>query len=204
MRHNLAVFALGIIMSAGLPSTAADYQIKTVKVLPIESYPARMTIGAVTVAADPYPTDEKSFTAFSVKDINSKGYFPVHIIIQNLSPDELSVRTRDIMLLLPGGEELYTTPATLVAVNVVGGKATSTKSGSPLLDFTGKELTNMAVEPGVVANGFLFFFAQGVKKNLFNGATLRIPRIQDETTQKDLGPFIIPLDPALPATATKK
>jgi len=191
-------------MGVGAPLTAADYQVKPVKVLPIESYPARVMAGGVTVAADPYPTDEKSFTAFDVKDMNSKGYFPVHIIIQNASQNALSLRTRDIVLVLPGGQVLYTTPATIVVQDIIGGKGTSTRSGSPLLDFTGKELTNMVVDPGAVANGFVFFFAQGVKKNLFNGSTLRIPRIEDETTRKDLGPFNIPLDPALAAIASKK
>ena len=33
-------------------ATGAEYIFKPVKVLPIESYPARMTLGQVTVAAD--------------------------------------------------------------------------------------------------------------------------------------------------------
>ncbi len=195
-----------MILGVMLPAMGADYQIKTVKVLPIESYPARATIEGVTVAADPYPTDEKSSTAFDVKEMNSKGYFPVHVIIMNSTSHALSVRTRNIVLVLAGGQELYTTPATLVVQDVAKkGGATSMKAGSALLDFTAKELTNMAVEPGAVANGFVFFFyGQGVKKILIAGATLRIPKIEDETTQKDLGPFNIPLDPALPATAVRK
>ena len=82
--------------------------------------------------------------------------------------------------------------------------STSTKSGSPLLDFTSKELTNLSIEPGTVVNGFVFFYTPEPKKNLFAGSKLHIPSIRDETAQKDLGPFDVSLDPALPAAEIRK
>jgi hypothetical protein len=192
-------------------SMAADYQVKTVKVLPIESYPAQATIGAVTIAADPYPTDERSYSAFDIKNLNSRGYFPIHVIIKNASPDFLTLRTRNVVLITATGQQLYTTPATIVVEDVVGAglagriplvkkgrdHSTSTKTGSPLSDFTGKELTNRLVDPGTVSDGFLFFFNQEPKKNIFLGSTLYIPKLEEESTKKSLGPFTIPLDPAL-------
>ena len=185
-----------------MPLSGGDYQARTVTVQPVDSYPARVTIEQVTVAVDPYATDEKSHTAFDVKDLNSKGYFAVHVIIRNASGNPLALRTRNIVLVSPKGQEYYTTPATLVVQDVVG--STSTKSGSPLLDFTSKELTNLSIEPGAVVNGFVFFYTTEPKKNLFAGSKLRIPAIRDETAQKDLGPFDISLDPALPAAQARK
>jgi len=91
-----------------------DYQVKTVKVLPIESYPARATVQGITIAADPYPTDEKSFTAFDVKDLNTRGYYPVHVIIKNSTENFLSLKTRNVVLVTATGQELYTTSATVV------------------------------------------------------------------------------------------
>jgi len=189
---------------------AADYEVKTVKVLPIESYPARATLGEVTIAADPYDTNEKSFSAFDVKNLNSRGYFPLHVIIKNSSRDFLTIPTRNIILIIASGQHLYTTPATVVVGDVIKAsliskfpkmkshdQSTSTKAGSPLSDFTGKELTNRLVDPGSTSDGFLFFFTPDPEKNLFSGSTLYIPKLEEEGTHKALGPFSIPLDPAL-------
>ncbi len=190
--------------------SAFDYQVKTVKVLPIESYPAQVTLGGVTIAADPYSTDDKSFSAFDVKNLNSRGYFPLHVIIRNASSDFLTIHTRNVVLITASGQQLYTTPATVIVDDVFKASlvsklpkmkshdlSTSTKPGSPLSDFTGKELTNRFLDPGKVADGFLFFFTPEPKKNIFEGSTLFIPKIEEEGTRKILGPFSIPLDPAL-------
>lgn len=190
----------------------ADYQIKTVKVLPIESYPARITLGGVTIAADPYGTDERCFTVFDVKDLNSRGYFLVHVIIQNSSPNYVSIRTQNIVLITRSEQQLYTTPATIVVQDVIKGSllsklpkmksrdpTTSTKAGSPLVDFTSKELTNRQIEPGTVSDGFVFFFIAKPKKDSFTGSVISIPQVIEEGTRKALGPFNIPLDKTAPA-----
>ncbi len=208
------ILALGCLLLAAF-SLAGDYVIKTVPVLPIDSYPARVTIGAITIAADPYATDERSYTAFDVKDLNSRGYFPLHVIIQNSSPNYVTIRVRNITLKTGGGQQFYTTSATLVVQDVIKAgfvsrlpkmkshdQTTSTKTGSPLLDFTGKELTNRQIEPGTVSDGFLFFYTDEPKKNLFAGGTLVIPDLTDEVLRKGVGPFSIPLDPAF-ASAKK-
>jgi hypothetical protein len=199
---------LGILLGGTL-LFAADYQIKAVKVLPIESYPARISLGGVTIAADPYSTDEKSFSAFDVRDLNSRGYFPIHIVIKNDSELLLTIRTREITLITASGQQLYTTPATVVVEDVIKAglrkkfplikshdKSISTKSGSPLSDFTGKEITNKLIDPGTVCDGFLFFFTPTPKKNLFRDSSLIIPKIEDEGARKTLGPFSIHLSHA--------
>ena len=179
----------------------ADYQIRTVAVLPIDSYPAKVTLGGVTIAVDPFSTDEKSFTAFDVKDMNSRGYFPLHVVIRNASRDYLSLKTRNIMLLTESGRQLYTTPATIVVEDVVkegaafeipktkksNNGATPANTGSPLADFTGKELINRILEPDSISDGFLFFFTDQAKQNLFAGSKLVIPELLNEGTQKLLG-----------------
>lgn len=189
---------------------ASDYRIKTVKVLPIESYAARAEMDGVTIAADPYSTNRKSYSAFDVKGLNSRGYFPIHVIIQNSSQVYLTIRTRNVTLITASGQPLYTTPATVVVEDVVKAglvnklptmtspdQSSSVKSGSPLSDFTSKELTNRLIDPGTVSNGFLFFFTPDPKINIFAGSTLYIPKLEEEGTRKALGPFSIPLDPAL-------
>jgi hypothetical protein len=197
------------ILLAEIFLLAADYQVKTVKVLPIESYPARISQGSVTIAADPYSTDEKSFSAFDIRDLNSRGYFPIHIILKNDSQMLLTIRTRDITLITASGQQLYTTPATIVVEDVLKSglrkkfplikshdKSISAKTGSPLSDFTAKEITNKIIDPGAVADGFLFFFTPTPKRNPLKEGTLIIPKLEDEGTHKTLGPFSIPLSPS--------
>jgi hypothetical protein len=196
-------------MFAGFAAFAADYEVKAVKLLPLESYPAQTTVGSVTIVADPYSTDEKSFTAFDVKKLNTRGYFPLHVIIQNASSAFLIVRTRNIVLVTESGQHLYTTPSSMVVEDLFKGNSAdkfSTKSrdaselgkaGSPLSDFTDKDLTNKLIEPGKITSGFLFFVAADKKKNPFMGSTLYIPKIEEEGTRKSTGPFLIPLAPAL-------
>jgi hypothetical protein len=206
MKSPISIFW---ILLGGILLLAADYQAKTVKILPIDSYPARISMGGVTIAADPYSTDEKSFSAFDIRDLNSRGYFPIHIIIKNDSQMLLTIRTREITLITAAGQQLYTTPAAIVLEDVIKSglhkkfplikshdKSNSTKVGSPLLDFTSKDITNKSIDPGSVSDGFLFFFTPTPKKNLFKGSTLLIPKIEDDGVRKTLGPFSIPLSPA--------
>jgi hypothetical protein len=199
---------IGIALWLALGSvvlTASDYQIKTVNVLPIESYPARKELAGVTVAADPYPTDEKSFTAFDVKRLNSRGYFPVHVIIKNDTSKFMSIQTRNVVLVTSSGQKLYTTSATLVVDDVIKSglvlkapkKSKLKNSGSPLTDFTNKELANRTIDPATVSDGFLFFFfAPNLQSNPFVGSSLYIPQIVEEGTRNQVGPFLIPLDPS--------
>lgn len=188
---------------------ASDYIPKKVEVLPVESYPARASVKDITIAADPYPDNEKSATAFDCTDLNSRGFFPVHLIIRNNSPYYLKVRTQNIQLETRLGERLYSTPATIVVEEVVGKKFSDSFSGlkdgdtlsdsiaSPLSDFTSKALTNGLINPGMTRDGFLFFYTEKNKRSIFMGSTLIIPALREEGTNKVFGPFTIPLDPAL-------
>jgi hypothetical protein len=206
---KISAFVTGIVLGA-MVLLASDYQVKAVKVLPVESYPAKTEMGGVTIAVDPYPDNKKSYSAFDVKDLNSHGYYPVHVIIRNASQSYFNIRTRNVMLITSAGQQLYTTPATVVVEDVIKAglvsklpkmrshdQSTSMRVGSPLSDFTGKELTNRLVDPGSVSDGFLFFFTPSPKDGFFAGSTLYIPKLEEEGTRKPLGPFSIPLDPAL-------
>jgi len=205
MKTVLRLFLLLLFVQAPL---AADYRIRIVKVKPIESYPAQTSVDGITVAANPYSTDAESATAFDVKNLNSRGYFPVHVIIKNETSSYLRVSTRNVLLFTPGGEQLYSTPAAIVVDNVIKSGLTrkeptksdvpeDLKNGSPLMDFTSKELVTASVNPGDVVDGFLFFFTENRKKNLFAGSSLYIPRLEEEGTKKPFGPFTILLDQAL-------
>ena len=205
MKTAIRVIILLVAVQA-LP--AADYKIKIVEVLPIESYPAQATVGGITVAANPYSTDAESAAAFDVKKLNSRGFFPVHVIIKNETSSYLTIRTRNVLLFTPNGEQLYSTPAAIVVDNLSRAGLTkkepsksdepeATQKVSPLVDFTSKELVAASIDPGAVVDGFLFFFTEKPKKNIFVGSSLYIPRLEEEGTKKPFGPFTIRLDQAL-------
>ena len=206
---KISMSILWIVLFTASPF-ALDYRIKDIKLLPVESYPAKTTIDGVTIAADPYDSNEKSALAFDTKKLNTEGYFPLHVIIKNNSEAFLKIRTLNITLITESGQQLYTTPATIVVDDIFGGGfssriplvgssdlATSNKTGSPLWDFTNKELTNRFLDPGTVTSGFLFFYAEDPKQNLFSGSTLYIPKLDEESSSNTVGPFFIPLNPAL-------
>jgi hypothetical protein len=205
MRTAIRVFFLLLFVQA---PQAADYKIKIVEVRPIESYPAQASAGGVIIAANPYSTDAQSATAFDIKNLNSRGYFPVHVIIKNETSSYLTIRTRNVLLFTPDGEQLYSTPAAIVVDNLSRAGLTkkepaksdapeASKQVSPLTDFTSKELVAASIDPGEVVDGFLFFFTEKRKINLFAGSSLYIPRVEEEGTKKPFGPFTIRFDSAL-------
>ena len=206
MKNTIRVFLL-LLFIAHAPLMGND-KIKTVEVKNIESYPAQVSVDGVTIAVDPYYTDAKSATAFDVKNLNSRGFFPVHIIVKNETSYYLTIRTRNVLLFTPEGEQLYSTPAAIVVDNLSRAGITRrepTKSGdtdssqkvSPLMDFTGKELVAASIDPGAVVDGFLFFYTDKRKNNILAGSSLYIPRVDEEGTKKPFGPFTIRLDEAL-------
>lgn len=194
MRAPVAfVLALAAAITTGF---ASDYVVKEVKLLGIDSYPARVTVGNITIAADPYATDEKSYTAFDYKNLNTHGYHPVHLIIHNATSDYITIRTRNIVLRDTDGSELYATSAAVLVSDLYKGNL-SYDRGSPFSDFSGKELSNRRIDPNGTVDGFLFFFMPQEKGTALAGTKLVIPEVINDSTRKPLGPFVIPLDPGI-------
>ena len=185
------------------PQTAGD-NIKSVELRPIESYPAQASVDGVTIAATPYSTDAESATVFDVRNLNSRGFFPVHVVIKNETSSHLTISTRNVLLFTPDGDQLYSTPAAIVVDNISRAGLTRREPAqgtsnriSPLMNFTGKELVTASIDPGGKVDGFLFFFTDNRRRNLLAGSSLYIPRVEEEGTKKPFGPFTIRLDQAL-------
>lgn len=190
-----------LTLLSGVPLPVAGYQAQ-----PLESYRARATVGGVTVAVEPYGSDEKSAAAFDLRDLVKRGYFPVYVAIRNETSDYISISTRKVLLSTHFGQSFYTTPAAIVVEDITGGggfsrtpksrDAAEGKGGQiSLLDaLTGKELQNGQVEPGGTVQGFLFFFTPTPRQDFFAGSKLTIPGLTNRGTGRDIGPFEIPLD----------
>jgi len=202
------VFRILLVLLFVQAPYASDSNTKTGEVMPIESYPAQVTVGGITIAANPYTTDAESATVFNVKNLNSRGFYPVHIIIKNNTSSHLTIRTRNVLLFTPNGEQLYSTPAAIVVDNLSRAGLTrrepsktdvpeASQKVSPLMVFTSRELVTESINPGGTVDGFLFFFTENRRRNPFAGSSLYIPRVEEEGTKKPFGPFTIRLDQAL-------
>ncbi|HSW37855.1 MAG TPA: hypothetical protein VLL97_00010 [Acidobacteriota bacterium] len=165
----------------------------------IESYPAQTTVDGITIAVDPHFSDEKSYAVFNVRDLNSRGYFPLRVIISNSTGKYLKLHTRNAFLITASKTNIYTVPAVMIEKDLfsqnLGGR--KSRQEPPPNDFAARELVMQSIEPRSVVEGFLFFSLPETQKDYFRGSSLHIPGIEEEGTRKAFGPFIIELDPAL-------
>jgi hypothetical protein len=171
-----------------LPIMAENYQGK-----PLDSYSAHITVSGVTVAAEPF-VELKAASAFDVRDMAKRGYYPLYVAIRNDTSDYVSISTRKVVLSTMAGQTLYTTSAAILVEDMTRGGGFKGKGGSSILDsMTSKELQNGQIEPGGTVEGFLFFFTTSPRKDFFAGAKLTIPGMTSRATGRDIGPFEIPL-----------
>src|SRR5512138_782026 len=79
---------------------------------PIDSYPGRLTIQKVTIAADPLDSEEKTRQAFGKLNPNQYGVLPVLLIVKNDGGETISLETMRIEYILPSRQRIDATPAT--------------------------------------------------------------------------------------------
>jgi hypothetical protein len=188
-----------------LVSTAlAGYKSLKVKVNPAKTYPFHQSQGNVTIAVDPYETDEKIKTAFDVKGMEKLGIIPVNVIISNEGEDLISVSGQDVNLLDAKNQSIESTPTEEVVQLILNkGKEPSApgRSRSPLpfprkdsvrgdafeieTDFTNKALKEARVTPKSTASGFVFFRLPSKQMKL-SGYKVYIPEIKNLKTKQNL------------------
>jgi hypothetical protein len=158
----------------------------------------------VTIAVDPYETDEKIKTAFDVKGMEKLGIIPVNVIISNEGEDLISVSGQDVNLLDVKNQSIESTPTEEVVQLILNkGKepSASGRSRSPLpfprkdsvrgdafeieTDFTNKALKEARVSPKSTASGFVFFRLPSKQMKL-SGYKVYIPEIKNLNTKQNL------------------
>jgi hypothetical protein len=194
-----------VVMPLVLASAAlAGYKSLKVKVDPAQSYPFHQTQSNVTIAADPYETNEKIRTAFDVKDLEKLGIVPVNIVISNEGEDLISINGEDINLLDDKNRSIQSTaPEEVVQLILNKGKAPSSRSRTPSpiplprreglrgdafeieTDFRNKALKEVRVAPKTTASGFLFFRLPG-KETRLSRYKIYIPEIKSLKTKQNL------------------
>src|SRR3954471_6355192 len=105
-QHLFCTVMLVLLVSTAL----AGYKSIKVKVNPAMTYPLHQSQGNVTIAVDPYETDEKIRTAFDIKGMEKLGIIPVNLIISNDGEDLVSVSGQDVNLLDDKNQSIESTP----------------------------------------------------------------------------------------------
>lgn len=165
-------------------------------------YPHRQTSEKVTIAAEPYLTDEQTSEAFGKVNPYRLGILPVLIVIRNDTADALRVDGMKFFYVLPDRTRVEATPASDVKyihgakppkeVNKpLGGIAVGKPPKNPLAEWEieGRSFAAKMIPAGQSASGFVYFQTQITSA----AASVYISGITDPVTGKELYYFEIPM-----------
>ncbi len=91
-------------------SWAADNEKSKFEVKPAASYPHRQTSEKVTIAAEPFETDEQTRDAFGKVNPWRYGVLPVLVVMQNDGPDAIRIDRIKFAYTQPDGRRIEATP----------------------------------------------------------------------------------------------
>lgn len=165
---------------------------------PAASFENKLTIDKLTIAAEPYITDEQAHTAFGKLNPYEYGILPVLVVMQNDSDKTLRLDRIKVEYVIPGGERVEATPAADVPYTRapkrpnIGGSPLPIphrKPKNPLQKFEieSRAFSAKMLPPGQSAYGF-FYFQAGDR----SGATLYLTGIYEAGTNRDLFYFEVP------------
>jgi hypothetical protein len=186
-------------------ATLASYKSLKVKINPAPTYIFHTAQGQVTIAADPYETNDKIRTAFDLKDLEKLGIIPVNVIISNDGDDLILVNGQDVNLVDPRNHSIASLPiGDVVQAVLTKGKSPSTQGPNPQsrfplprkdglrgdafeieTDLSNRSLKDLRVSPKTTASGFVFFQLPDRQMKLA-GYKLYIPQVKNLKTGKDL------------------
>jgi len=192
-------------LAAVTTTTFAGYKSIKVKVNAARSYPFVATQGHVSIAADPYETNDKIRTAFDIKDLEKLGIVPVNVIITNEGEELISINGHDINLLDEKNHSLESLLVEEVVHAIISkGKSPSTHAPTPSsrfplpqreglrgdafeieTDFSNKALKEVRIAPKATASGFVFFRLPNRQMRL-TGHKLYIPQVKNLNSKEDL------------------
>jgi hypothetical protein len=181
---------------------AADKDTIAFRPAPAASYTHRQTNAPVTIAVEPYNSEDKEKTAFGKLDIYRFGVLPVLVVMQNDSDKAIRLDNLTVQYSGPNGNHVEATPAKDVRYlhgprrpDIVPGPTGAPKVGrskkNPLdaWEVEGRAFTARMLPPNQTASGF-FYFQTGLQR----GATIYLSGLSEAASGKDLFYFEIPLE----------
>lgn len=180
---------------------AADNGKSKLNIRPAVDYPYRQTSEKVTIAAQPFLTDDEAQEAFGKLNPYRLGVLPVLIVIQNDGPDAIRIDGMKTFYILPDRTRIEATPAQDVKY-LQSAKAPSLspkplggigqrKPKNPLAEWEieGRAFAARMLPTGQSASGFVYF-QNGIDSQ---AASIEISGLKDPVSGKELYYFEIPL-----------
>jgi|SRR5579871_1306628 len=181
---------------------AADKDSATFRPAPAATYEHKQTNAGVTIAVEPYNTEEKEKTAFGKVDLYRFGVLPVLLVIQNDGDKAIRLDNLKVEYVGPNGNHVAATAAQDVRYlngpnrpSIVPGPTGAPKVGkskkNPLnaWEVEGRAFAAKMLPPNQNASGFVYF-----QTGLQSGATIYLNGLVEAATGKDLFYFEIPLE----------
>ena len=181
------------------PASAADKE--TFQAKPADQYANKQTTDGVTIAAEPYTTDEQTKTAFGKLNPWRYNILPVLVVIRNNSQDSIRLEKLHFEYELPDHSKVDATPASDVKYSrgprqpKIGPSLPGTVriggSKNPLAapEIETRAFSAKILPPGDSASGFVYFETDVESQ----GASVYITGLENATTGKPLYYFEIPL-----------
>jgi hypothetical protein len=189
---------LAVSIAAGFP---ADNEKSKFEVKPTNAYPHRQTSEKVTIAVEPFETDEQARDAFGKVNPWRYGVLPVLVVMQNDGPDAIKIERIKFGYKQPDGRRIEATPAQDVKF-IQGAQAPKRLPGqigiplkrnqkNPLAEWEieGRAFSAKMLPAGQSASGFVYFQVEQSSA----AASVDISGLENPVTGKDLFYFEIPL-----------
>lgn len=170
------------------------------KARPAGDYAHKQTSEKVTIAVQPYVTDDEAKEAFGKVNPWRYGVLPVLVVIRNDGPHALRLDRASFTYELPDGSKIGATPASDVRF-LLGAKKPRNPSGpigvilpkgkNPLNEWEieGRSLAAKMIPAGDSASGFVYFETPEQS----DAASVYITGLSDAVTSRELFYFEIPL-----------
>lgn len=193
---------IALLLVSIATAVAADNDQPKFEVKAAAAYPHRQTSEKLTIAAQPYQTDEETHPAFGKLNPWRYGILPVLIVVQNDGPDAVRVDHMKLIYTLPDRTRIEATPAADVKYlegarqpKVVPGPFGGVHPGkipkNPLAEWEveGRAFAAKMIPAGQSASGFVYFQTPQVSA----AASVYISGLEDPVTGKEMYYFEIPL-----------
>lgn len=189
---------LAVSIAAGFP---ADNEKSKFEVKPAAAYPHRQASEKVTIAVEPFETDEQARDAFGKVNPWRYGVLPVLVVMQNDGPDAIKIDRIKFAYTQPDGKVIESTPAQDVKF-IQGAQAPKRLPGqigipikrnqkNPLAEWEieGRAFSARMLPAGQSTSGFVYFQVEQSSA----AASVDISGLENPVTHKELYYFEIPL-----------
>ena len=161
------------------------------------SFENKLTIDKLTIAAEPYISDEQAHSAFGKLNPYEYGILPVLVVMQNDGDKVLRLDRMKVEYVIPGGDRVEATPAQDVPYTRAPKKPSisyplplpkrAPKNPLKKFEIESRAFSAKMLPPGQSAYGF-FYFQAGDR----SGSTLYITGIYEASTNRELFYFEVP------------